>query len=265
LTSVAAETLRGVSTPQTGISPRQKLVAILEERLALIAPSRRLRLAQSEGIVERHAPDRPLRVLDAGCGDGLLSLAIAKRHRGWSVLGIDLDPGLLAGARDRARARALANVEFEPADLTRELAWGNFDVVLALECLTEIPDDDAALGAMSAALAPGGLLVAQVPSDSWKPVLPGSASIWRKEVRHGYDPEELGRALRQAGLGEVEIRPTFHTATMVAQEIRDRIKNSSLIIRALAFPFMVAAAWLERSGLRLGRPNALLANARRPG
>ena len=151
------------------------------------------------------------------------------------------------------------------ADLTQTLPGDEFDVVLALECLTEIPDDRGALRTMAAALAPGGLFVAQVPSESWKPILPGSAETWRKEVRHGYNRTELGSALGEAGFEAIEIRPTFHSATMVAQEIRDKIKNSNLVIRALAFPFMAAAARLERSGLRLGRPNALLASARRPG
>jgi SAM-dependent methyltransferase len=242
-----------------------KPAAILEERLALMAPSRRLRLGLAEDAAERYAEGRSLRVLDAGCGDGLLSLAIARSHPGWSVVGMDIEPDLLASGRARARARRIDNVEFLSADLTRALPEGEFDVVLALECLTEIPDDRAALLAMATALAPGGLFVAQVPSESWKPILPGSARTWRKEVRHGYNRAELGRALGDAGLETIEIQPTFHSATMVAQEVRDKLKNSSLVIRALAFPFMAAAARLERAGLRLGHPNALLVSARRPG
>jgi SAM-dependent methyltransferase len=242
-----------------------KPAAILEERLALMAPSRRLRLGLAEDLTERYAGGRAIRVLDAGCGDGLLALALAKSHPQWAVTGMDINPGLLAAGRARAGSRSLANVEFARADLTAELPEGGFDVVLALECLTEIPDDRAALRTMAAALAPGGLLVAQVPSESWKPVLPGSAGTWRKEVRHGYSQTELGSALGEAGFEAIEIRPTFHGATMAAQEIRDKIKNSNLVIRALAFPLMAAAARLERSGLRLGDPNALLASARRPG
>lgn len=238
--------------------------AALEERLALMAPSRRLRLSLAEDAAESYARTRAIRVLDAGCGDGLLSLAIARSHPKWEIVGIDIAPKLLDGARERARARALDNVEFVTADLTRALSVADFDVVLALECLTEIPDDQAALQTMSAALAPGGLFIAQVPTRSWRPVLPGSATSWRQEVRHGYDAGGLEQALRDAGLTAVEVQPTFHSATMAAQEIRDRIKNASLVIRATAFPFMAAAARLERAGLRLGAPNAILASARRP-
>jgi SAM-dependent methyltransferase len=242
-----------------------KAAAILEERIALMAPSRRLRLGLAGDTARRYADGRAIRVLDAGCGDGLLALALAKSHPRWAITGMDIDPGLLASARARAQARALNNVEFIAADLTRTLPAGGFDVVLALECLTEIPDDRAALLSMAASLAPGGLFVAQVPSESWKPILPGSAGTWRKEVRHGYSPAQLDRALAATGFEAIEIQPTFHSATMAAQEVRDKIKNAGLVTRALAFPLMAAAARLERAGLRLGHPNALLASARRPG
>jgi SAM-dependent methyltransferase len=263
LEGARTETLPPVSTLRPKISPSEKIAAILEERLALMAPSRRLRLAQADEIVRRYAANRSLRILDAGCGDGLLSLSIAKMHPDWTVVGIDIDASLLAGARERARARSLDNVEFVPADLTKNLPQGEFDVVLALECLSEIPDDEAALRAMASALSPGGLFVAQVPDRSWKPILPGSPSTWRVEVRHGYDSDGLAHDLRRAGFDRIEIRPTFHSTVMLAQEVRDRIKTSKLPIRALAFPFMVAAVRLERWGVRLGSSNALLTNAHR--
>jgi len=44
--------------------------------------------------------------------------------------------------------------------------------------------------------------------------------------------------------------------------VRDRIKGSPLALRALAFPFMLAAVRLEIWGVHLGRSNALLARAR---
>ena len=245
-------------------SVRGKIAAVLEERLALMAPARRLRLALAEDVVADHAGGRPIRVLDAGAGDGLLSLAIAKRHPHWSILGVDLREDLLAGARARARGRALQNVRFEPADLTEELPESGLDVVLALECLSEIPDDQGALRTMAAALAPGGLLVAQVPERSWQAILPGSPSTWRDQVRQGYSSEEISEALRRAGPEQVEVQQIYRATAVVAQEIRDRIKDSNLAIRAAAFPALAAAVRLERWGITGGRPHALLAVARRP-
>jgi trans-aconitate methyltransferase len=242
----------------------QTLRGGLEERLALMAPSRRLRLACAEEAVAGFAAGRALRVLDAGCGDGLLSLALAKRQPRWTIAGIDLREDLLAGARERARSRGLVNVGFTAADLTKPLPESGFDVVMALECLSEIPDDRAALAAMVGALAPGGLFVVQAPEQGWRPVLKSSDATWREEVRHGYDVAELTGMLEGAGLERIEVTPTYRTTAALAQEFRDRIKGRRPAVRALAFPAMVGAVRLERWGLTGGRPSALFATARRP-
>lgn len=241
-----------------------KLRAVLEERLALMAPSRRLRLALSDEVLSAEAGGRPLRVLDAGCGDGLLTLSLAHRHADWALLGVDRRADLLEGARERAAGRGLGNARFQPADLTRPLPEGDFGAIVALECLHEIPDDEGALRSMAGALAPGGLLALQVPERDWKPVLPGSTGIWREEVRHGYGREEIAADVRAAGLEPVELRPTYRSLAAAAQEIRDRIKSSPLPLRLLAFPFLAAAVWLEHRGLTWGKPSATLVLARRP-
>jgi trans-aconitate methyltransferase len=242
-----------------------KLRAILEERLALMAPARRLRLRVGEREIAARAQGRPLRILDAGCGDGLLTLAMAKRHPEWTMVGIDLRENLLAGARARAEARGLRNVSFQAADLLKPIPLEGFDVVLALECLSEIPDDEGALRTMLAALAPGGTLAVQVPDRDWEPVLPGSATTWREQVRQGYNADDLEAVLGRVGLEAVETKGTYRSLAAAAQEIRDRIKDSALPIRLLAFPFLAAAVRLESLGLTWGRPNAIFAAGRRPG
>ena len=240
------------------------LRAILEERLALMAPARRLRLALVEREVSRRlGGDGALAVLDAGCGDGLLSLAMAKRHPGWGIVGLDLNEGLLDGARKRAQARGLPNARFVAATLEQPLPERERDAVLAVECLSEIPDDRQALRMMSAALRPGGLLVVQVPERDWQPVLPGSPGTWREQVRQGYGAEQLRDLLGELGLTEIEVQPTYRSVAAAAQEIRDRIKDRGLLVRLLAFPFLAAAVRLERAGLTWGRGNALLASAKR--
>lgn len=243
-----------------------KLQAILEERLALMAPARRLRLAQAEEeLAARLGKESRLRVLDAGCGDGLLPLAMAKRHPTWALLGVDLREDLLEGARRRAAARGLANVRFVPGNLEEPLPERERDAVTAVECLSEIPGDRQALRMMLEALRPGGLLVVQVPERDWKPVLPGSPGTWREQVRQGYTAEQLQALLEEVGFVDVQVRPTYRSLAAAAQEIRDRIKNRGPLVRLLAFPFLVGAVQPERAGIAFGRASALLATARREG
>ena len=229
-----------------------------------MAPSRRLRLALAERAAAKFAAGRPIRLLDAGCGDGLLSLEIARHHPDWEVVGFDLREEALSSAADRARRHGIGNVGFQAADLTRELPESGFDAVLGIECLSEIPDDRAALAAMAGAIAAGGLFVVQAPEANWRPVLKSSAGTWREQVRQGYTAPELGEALAEAGLEQVEIEPTYRSTAALAQELRDRIKGSSPAVRALAFPPCAAAVRFELWGLTWGRANALLGTARKP-
>jgi trans-aconitate methyltransferase len=251
----------------TGEENRSSINATLrggvEERIALMAPSRRLRLELADSALATFACGRPIRMLDAGTGDGLLALAIAKRHPSWEVVGMDLREDLLANARRRAAHRRLDNAGFVQADLTRPLPESEFDAVMAIECLSEIPDDRAALRAMAGALTPGGLFVAQAPAEGWRPVFKSSEATWREEVRHGYSAAALAQALRDAGLEQVEVEPTYRATATAAQEVRDRIKNAPLPLRAAAFPAMVGAVHLERWGVTGGPSRALFATANR--
>jgi len=246
------------------MSVLQTIRAILEERLALMAPARRLRFREADRVLDAYAGELPLRLLDAGCGDGLTTMALAKRRPRWRLLGVDLREDLLAGARRRAAGRGLDNVEFGAADLLRPLPFEDFDAVIALECLSEIPDDEAALRALFGAAAPGGLVAVQVPDRDWRPVLPGSATTWREQVRQGYTREELEALLAKVGLIDVEARGTYRSLAAAAQEIRDRIKERSVWLRLLAFPFLAAAVRLERLGITWGPANAIFASGRRP-
>ena len=241
-----------------------KARALLEERLAFAAPSRRLRLALADRVLSDRLGSRPARLVDAGCGDGLLALALAKRHPEWKILGLDLRENLLEGARRRAAGRGLDNVEFVAADLTDRFPVTDLDVVLGIECLEEIEDDEGAMHRMSEALAPGGTLALHVPERNWRPVLPGSDPTWRDQVRQGYTARDLEEMITRAGLEIERIEPTYRFTAVLAQETRDRIKGSGLAVRTLAFPALAGAVRLERLGITGGAARAFLAVARRP-
>lgn len=194
----------------------------------------------------------------------MLALAIARRHPAWTVVAADLREEGLNHGRSEAEREGLRNVRFESIDLTRPIPDGGYDVVLALECLEEIPDDEAATAYLAAALRPDGLMLVHVPESAWKPVLRSSESTWKDEVRHGYTREELIALLERHGLDVARVIPTTRGTVRVAQEVRDRIKTARLAVRALAYPPLTAALWLERLGLTWGPARALYAEARKP-
>jgi hypothetical protein len=149
--------------------------------------------------------------------------------------------------------------------VTEDLGTEIYDAVAAIECLEEIPQDTQALRTMIAALRPAGLLVAHVPEREWKPVLRGSETTWRHEVRHGYDAGEFAARLRELGLDDVRIDGTCRGLVRLAQELRDRVPARHPILRAAVASLLVVAVWLERHGVTWGRERALIVRGRRPG
>jgi 27-O-demethylrifamycin SV methyltransferase len=99
------------------------------------------------------------RVLDVGCGTGRQACDLVA-ELGASVLGITTSASGVAAAAMLARARGLADAEFERRDGTDSgLASDTFDVVWLLESSHLMRDKTALLRECARVLAPGGRLV----------------------------------------------------------------------------------------------------------
>jgi SAM-dependent methyltransferase len=242
---------------------RARLGRLLEHSTRTYAPARRLRFGQVLARLAALDQASRLRVLDAGAGDGVLAEAIARRRPQWRIVAADVNIEMLERGRERIAGSGLTNVEFQPADLTGDLGTEAFDIALAIECLVEIPDDDAALSAISRALRPGGLFLAHVPEAEWRPVLPGSPGRWRHEARHGYRQDEIRAKVERAGLVVTRLRPSARGAVFLGQEVADRLKDSSVRIRTAALPLTAGAVLAERHGLTWGPARAILVEAHR--
>ncbi len=237
----------------------------LEHRTRVMTPCRRLRFELVIGAVEAEDANRPLQILDAGSGEGILAIELARRHPNWQIVAADRNHAMLERGRRHCALTGTTNVDFVHADLTGDLGRDQFDVVMAVECLEEIIDDEGALRAMTHALRPGGRLIVHVPLRDWAPVLPGSAQTWRHEVRHGYSAREIKAKMEASGLAVDSVRPTARSAVFLGQEITDRLKQSSLRLRTMMLPVIVAAERLERRRVTWGPHRALLVDAHRQG
>ncbi len=82
-----------------------------------------------------------LRLLDAGCGVGQLSVEAARR--GAEVLGVDISPNLLDVARKRMPADVTDRVRFEAGDML-DASHGDFDYVVAMDSLIHYRPADIA-------------------------------------------------------------------------------------------------------------------------
>jgi 2-polyprenyl-6-hydroxyphenyl methylase/3-demethylubiquinone-9 3-methyltransferase len=168
-----------------------------------------------------------LRVLDVGCGAGLVCEPLARR--GARVTGVDAAAGNVAAARLHAQPQAL-DIDYRHGDPLAALRpEERFDVVLLLEVVEHVHDVPAFVAAAARHVAPGGLLVASTIDRTLKSfafviigaecvfrVLPRGTHQWRRFVR----PAELQAAARCSGLNPIDLRgmrylPVLHRAAWV--------------------------------------------------
>ena len=108
--------------------------------------------ALGAGILERLDPVAGERILDLGCGDGVLTERLIAS--GASVVGVDLSPEMVAAARARG-------IDARVMDATRLTFDGDFDAVFSNAVLHWVQDHDAVLAGIRRALVPGGRFVAE--------------------------------------------------------------------------------------------------------
>ena len=203
------------------------------------------------------------RVLDAGCGTGLL---LSRLPEGLCLAGLDISPRALEHARGRLPVADLREGAL-PGPLP--FAPASQDLILLTDVLEHVEDDVAALAALRSLLAPGGRLVLTVPA------LP---SLWtRHDEEHGhfrrYTRAGLSGRLAAAGLKTERI--TFYNALLLPLVLASRWARrllgkdgDDMEIPAAPFNsllyhlFALERHWLPWAGFPAGV--SLLAVARRP-
>ena len=153
------------------------------------------------------------RVLDVGCGGGLLSEALART--GAQVCGIDLAPGMIEVARLHAAESGLAiDYRVASAEEVAQQRPGHFHVVTCMEMLEHVPDPAAMTATLARLLAPGGALFVSTLNRNLKSFLlaiVGAEYVLRliPPGTHEYErlirPAELARWARAAGLTLAEL------------------------------------------------------------
>lgn len=153
------------------------------------------------------------KVLDIGCGGGILAEAMA--HQGAQVKGIDPVEASLAAARVHAGEQGL-EIEYQSisAEELATLEPASFDVVTCLEMLEHVPDPAAIVDAAARLVTPQGhvffstinrnyksLLLLIVGAEYILKLLPRGTHEYEKLIR----PGELDRWIRHARMHTREI------------------------------------------------------------
>jgi 2-polyprenyl-3-methyl-5-hydroxy-6-metoxy-1,4-benzoquinol methylase len=176
--------------------------SFLLEQLARVAERRARSLGEK-------SPSPSLRVLDVGCGEGQLTVAIA--GAGYRVLGVDVAEEPLRRARSRHADLELRRVE---QDGDWPLADASFDVVWSGETIEHVADTARWLSELRRVMRSGASLILSTPAHGPLTRL-GLALSRRRFERHFdpradhlrfYTPRTLTHLLEDFGFEQVEMR-----------------------------------------------------------
>ena len=165
------------------------------------------------GYIEGFVPLAGKRVLDVGCGGGILSESMAAK--GAEVTGIDMGEAPLEVARLHLLESGLeVNYERIPVERLAEEQPESFDVVTCMEMLEHVPDPASVVQACARLTKPGGhcffstlnrnpksYLFAIIGAEYLLQLLPKGTHDFAKFIR----PSELDRWIRAAGLQALDI------------------------------------------------------------
>jgi 2-polyprenyl-6-hydroxyphenyl methylase/3-demethylubiquinone-9 3-methyltransferase len=158
-----------------------------------------------------YAPFEGLRILDIGCGGGLLSEPMARL--GADVVGADAAPGNIPVAQVHADQSGL-KIDYRHTTAEDMAAEGEqFDVVLNMEVVEHVAEPLAYLTACQQLLKPGGLMVSSTINrnpKSFAMAIVGAEYVmrWLPKGTHEWSkfitPDELYGLIAQAGLTPVD-------------------------------------------------------------
>jgi 2-polyprenyl-6-hydroxyphenyl methylase/3-demethylubiquinone-9 3-methyltransferase len=155
------------------------------------------------------------RVVDVGCGGGILAESMAKR--GAEVLGIDLADKALKVAQLHAMEAGVANLSYRSvaAEALAQEQPGSFDAVTCMEMLEHVPDPASVVQACADMVKPGGwvffstlnrnpksFLFAIVGAEYVLKMLPKGTHEYKRFIK----PAELARFIREAGLNGQQMK-----------------------------------------------------------
>ena len=151
-----------------------------------------------------------LRILDAGCGTGIVSLALreallSRGLRPGSMQGFDLTPAMLEGFRRTLRTRAIEGIDLVQTDVLRldtlPSTWNNYDLIVSASMLEYLPPNRLvdALAGLRGLLTDEGRFVLFITRRNWL-MRPLIGRWWDANL---YEAAELEDSFRRAGFSAV--------------------------------------------------------------
>ncbi len=159
-------------------------------------------------FIQSYAELQDKRVVDVGCGGGILTEGLAKL--GVNALGIDLSDALIDIAELHGLESGVqANYQLISAEALAEQSPESFDHITCMEMLEHVPDPDSIISACATLVKPGGMvffstlnrvpkayLLAIIAAEHLLKMVPKGTHQYKTFIK----PSELSQTARKAGL-----------------------------------------------------------------
>ena len=184
------------------------------------------------------------RVVDIGCGGGILAESMALRGA-QHVLGVDLSAKPLRVAQLHALEAGVANLRYREvsAEALADESPASVDVVTCMEMLEHVPDPASVVQACARLAVPGGWVFFSTlnrNAKAWLQAVVGAEHLLRMLPKgtHEYQrfirPSELTRWCRQAGLTPVQFRGLGYNPLTQRYSLHDDTSVNYLLACQLA-------------------------------
>jgi len=141
----------------------------------------------------RKTTPKPAKVLDFGCGPGVIALELARL--GYDLLGMDGSAEMVRMSQGRVTKHGLKNIRFEHSDAEGlTLPMDEFDAVVCSSVVEYVKEDIALIKKLVASVKPKGHLILSVPHTS---SLIGKTEDFVRSVRDGKRGRHLSYSLRR--------------------------------------------------------------------
>lgn len=196
--------------------------------------------AEFDRDLDDDLPFEGLRILDIGCGGGLLCEPMARL--GATIVGADAAVGNIPVAQTHAKAMGLS-IDYRNTTAEDLAANGEkFDVVLNMEVIEHVADPAAYLRACKELLKPGGLHLCSTINrnpKSFAMAIIGAEWVmrWLPKGTHEWDkfitPDELFQLLSEAGLEPVDRKGYVFNFAKFTWSISDRDLSVNYVTAAI--------------------------------
>lgn len=194
-------------------------------------------------------PERASRILDAGCGRGVITRFLSSRYPDADLDAVDADDAAQQANREISEKSGYANCNYIDADLTEFVNPDRYDLVVSVDNLEHVVDDRRVLQNFHDSLVPSGVLVVHVPHfyRRW-PVLRWTENFdVPGHVRPGYHLAQLVERVEQAGFTVNENGFSYGFLENLTNNISYWISGAeekNRIIYALFFPVLNFFSWI---------------------